>query len=89
MNGITYFKLGSNYDGDITKNSALTGAEVDNNFYTLEGRDIRSVEIVEGKVVVNLMNGNKLSTEDVTKDCVKDLSFNFDDVNGILSITPS
>lgn len=87
MNGITYFKLGSNYDGDITKNSALTGAEVDNNFYTLEGRDIRSVEIVEGKVVVNLMNGNKLSTEDVTKDCVKDLSFNFDDVNGILSIT--
>ena len=34
MNAITYFKLKSPYEGDITKNCALTGSEVDNTFYT-------------------------------------------------------
>ena len=64
MNAITYFKLKSPYEGDITKNCALTGSEVDNNFYTLESRDVKSVELKDDKIVVNLMNGEKLTTED-------------------------
>ena len=40
MNGITYYRLKSDYPGDYTKNCALNGTEVDNNFYVLEGRDI-------------------------------------------------
>lgn len=86
MNAITYFKLRSPYEGDITKNCALTGSEVDNNFFTLEGRDIKSVELIDGKVVVNLMNGEKLRTDNITEDCIKGLTFDFDEVNGILTI---
>lgn len=87
MNAITYFKLKSPYVGDITKNCALTGSEVDNNFYTLEGRDIKSVQLDNDKIVVNLMNGEKLTTENITEGCVKGLSIDFDEVNGILTIT--
>ena len=87
MNAITYFRLNSPYEGDITKNCALTGAEVDNNFFTLEGRDVKSVELVDGKIVVNLMNGNKLTTDNITEDCVKGLTIDFDEVNGILTVT--
>ena len=87
MNAITYFKLKSPYEGDVTKNCALTGSEVDNNFYTLESRDVKSVELKDDKVVVNLMNGEKLTTDNITDDCIKDLTIDFDEVNGILTIT--
>ena len=87
MNGITYFRLTSPYDGDITKNCALTGNEVDNNFYTLEGRDVKSVELQDGKIIVNLMNGDKLSTDNITEGYTKDLTIEFDETNGILTIT--
>ena len=87
MNAITYFKLNSPYEGDITKNCALTGSEVDNNFFTLEGRDVKSVELKDGKIVINLMNGDKLTTDNITEDCVKGLTIDFDEVNGILTIT--
>ena len=87
MNAITYFKLKSPYEGDITKNCALTGSEVDNNFYILEGRDVKSVELKDGKVVVNLMNGEKLATDNITEGCVKGLTIDFDEVNGILTVT--
>lgn len=87
MNGITYFRLNSPYDGDVTKNCALTGNEVDNNFFTLEGRDIKSVELEDGKIVVNLMNGNRLTTDSITEGYTKDLSIDFDEANGVLTIT--
>ena len=85
MNAITYFRLNSPYPGDVTKNCALTGSEVDNNFYTLEGRDIKSVELQDGKIVVNLMNGEKLTTDNITENCITGIEF--DEVNGILTIT--
>ena len=87
MNAITYFKLKSPYEGDITKNCALTGSEVDNNFFTLESRDVKSVELKDDKIVVNLMNGETLTTDNITEDCVKGLTIDFDEVNGILTIT--
>lgn len=87
MSGITYFKLKSPYDGDVTKNCALKSSEVDNNFYTLEGRDIKSVEVNDGKIVINLMNGDKLETSNINDGYLKDISFNFDEENGILTIT--
>lgn len=87
MNAITYFRLKSPYEGDVTKNCALTGSEVDNNFYTLEGRDVKSVEIKDDKIVVNLMNGETLTTSSITDDCIKDLTIDFDEENGILTIT--
>ena len=87
MNAITYFRLKSPYEGDVTKNCALTGSEVDNNFYTLEGRDVKSVEIIDDRIVVNLMNGETLTTDSITDDCIKDLTIDFDEVNGVLTIT--
>lgn len=87
MNGITYFRLKSQYEGDYTKNCALSGSEVDGNFYTLEGRDIKSVYVDNGKVVINLMNGDKLSTDNITEGCVKNLEIDFDEINGVLTIT--
>ena len=87
MNAITYFRLKSPYEGDVTKNCALTGSEVDNNFYTLEGRDVKSVEIQDDRIVVNLMNGETLTTNTITDDCIKDLTIDFDEENGILTIT--
>lgn len=43
-NGITYYKLVSNYVGDVTKNCGLSAAELDANFYFLRGRDIADGE---------------------------------------------
>ena len=63
MNGITYYKLKSNYEGDITKNCGLTGQEVDNNFYVLEGRDIKSVTVEDNCIVITLMNGETTAEE--------------------------
>ena len=87
MNGITYFKFVSPYDGDITKNCALSGSEVDNNFFTLENRDIKTIEVIDDKIVVTLMDGTVLATNRLTENCIKDLSFEFDEVNGVLTIT--
>lgn len=87
MNGITYFKLKSSYDGDITKNCTLRGVEVDNNFYTLEGRDIKSIKLNDGKIIVKLYNGDTFYTENITEDCIKDISIDFDEENGILTVT--
>ena len=87
MKGITYFKLKSPYAGDLTKNCALDGIEVDNNFLTLEDRDIKSIEVIDDKVVVNLMDGTQLTTTNgITKGCVKDLSISFDEKLGVLTI---
>lgn len=88
MDRITYFRLNSPYEGDITKNCALTGVEVDTNFMTLEGRDIKSVAIEDEKVVITLLNGTQLSTEKITDgiQVVKNIEFSFDEENGILTI---
>lgn len=87
MNAITYFKFKSPYDGDVTKNCALTGPEVDNNFYTLESRDVQSVTVEDSRIVLTLLNGEKLSSESIAQDCLKDLSVDFDEQQGILRIT--
>lgn len=87
MNGITYYKLKSNYEGDITKNCGLTGQEVDNNFYVLEGRDIKSVTVEDNCIVITLMNGETISSSDVFSNFAKDLTFEFDEATGTLLIT--
>ncbi len=40
LNGVTYYKLRSGFQGDITKNCSLTASEVDHNFLFLRGYDI-------------------------------------------------
>lgn len=85
-NGITYFRLNSPYQGDITKDCALKGNEVDNNFFILEGRDIKSVYVEDDKIKIELINGKVISSDTVFDTYTKDLSFKFDSENGILYI---
>lgn len=83
-NGITYYKMKSPYEGDVTKNCALTGPEVDNNFFTLEGRDVKSVTVDGADIVLNLMNGDKLKAEDALDNFI--VNIGFDAPKGILRV---
>lgn len=83
-NSITYYKMKSPYEGDITKNCALTGPEVDNNFFVLEGRDVKSISVEDFDIVLNLVNGENLKAKDVFNNFLTDISF--DKENGILTI---
>ena len=82
--GLTYFRLTSPYEGDITKNCALDGYEVDSNFFTLEGRDVKSVNVNGNELVITLLNGETISTLNAFADFTKDISFDFDTTNGVL-----
>lgn len=64
MNGITYYRLKSDYIGDITKDTSLRGEEVDNNFHVLEGRDVKSLDVVGSDIVLTLLNGDKVISRD-------------------------
>jgi len=86
MNGITYFRLESDYDGDYTKKCGLTGQEIDNNFYVLEGRDVKSLEVDGDDITIVLYNGNRITAEDALSGYAKDLSFDFDKESGTLTI---
>jgi len=54
---ITYFKK-TGYEGDVTKNCSLNGIEIDTNFLTLEGRDVKSVKADGNKLVITFYNGD-------------------------------
>lgn len=93
MNGITYYRLKSDYTGDYTKNCALNGQEVDNNFYVLEGRDVKSIAVKDKDLVITLMDGSHVSAEGVL-DFVKTedmktsvVNVEFDKLNGVLKLT--
>lgn len=81
-----YYRATSPYKGDVTKNSSLSGSEIDNNFLTLEGRDIKAVRIEGNDLVVYLMNGDAVRTTELMKDYAKNLSFDFDAKSGVLTI---
>lgn len=96
INGITYFRKNSPYNGDVTKNCALDGYEVDNNFFVLEGRDIKSITIVEDDIVINLFNGDSIKAKDAFKAINENIeksltqsitNIEFDKENGVLKIT--
>ena len=86
--GITYYKLNSDYKGDITKNCSLKPSEVDGNFYTLEGRDVKSVRVEDDCIVLTLYNGEEItSSASLYEGVTKDISFEYDTATGTLYIT--
>ena len=89
MNGITYFKLTSQYEGDVTKNCGLTGGEIDNNFHVLEGRDVKKVELEGTSLKVTLYNDDLLYADlsSLLNGALDTVSFDFDSENGVLTIT--
>lgn len=95
MNEITYYRLKSEYTGDYTKNCALNGTEVDNNFYVLEGRDVKNIAVDDKDIVVTLMNGDIVSAKGVLNFAkpedikVSVINAEFDKLNGVLKLTNS
>lgn len=87
MNGITYFKLKSPYDGDVTKNCGLTGNEVDNNFFVLEGRDVKEVAVEGNALNITLMNGDVISDPDAFVNFTRDFNVSFDSESGKLTVS--
>ena len=63
MERIVYYKTASPYPNDFTKFCSLNGIEIDNNFLTLEGRDVKSISIEGNYIVITLYNGKKVKTE--------------------------
>ena len=86
--GITYFRLKSEYPGDITKNCGLTGVEVDSNFHFLEGKDVKSLTISDdGKdLVITLLDGTTVIGEGIMEAAKDELSFSFNPSTGVLTI---
>lgn len=87
-NGLTYYKLVSNYSGDTTKNCGLIGSEIDNNFYTLRSHDIESVAFSGNTLILRRLNGSEIhvnidQTPEITED---NLTFRYDKNSGNLTI---
>lgn len=86
-NGITYYRLKSDYEGALPpKQCGLTGQEIDNNFYVLEGRDVVSVTVADDAIVITLKNGDTISSGDVLSEYAKNLNFEFDPKTGTLYV---
>lgn len=51
-NGITYFKLISDLEGDYTKNCGLLGEEIDGNFHFLRSYDIKDIYMDDNKNII-------------------------------------
>lgn len=89
---ITYYKLPENYhyfeDTDVTKFDSLTGDEVDANFFVLEGRDIDTIEVSEDRkrLVIRLINGSTVESENIFNDYIESLSFDYDQEDGVLTV---
>jgi len=54
VNGVKYFKLVSEFEGDYTKNCGLLGNEIDENFYFLRGYDIKDVTFDEETKILTI-----------------------------------
>ena len=88
VEGVTYFKLKSEFDGDYTKNCGLLGEEIDKNFYFLRGYDIETVYVDEDRnLVINRVDKDYEPIKvKIGEDLGKD-SFTFDKENGTITVT--
>lgn len=85
VNGVTYFKLISNYQGDRTKNCSLLSNEIDANFYFLRGIDIKKVNFNNDtrELVLTRLNGDQLKTIIPEKE---NFTLDYDKENGVLTV---
>lgn len=87
VNGVTYYKLISNFPGDVTKNCGLTGAEIDNNFFFLRGYDIKSVDMDEdNNLIITRVNPDYEPIIIDIGDKIGQPAFEYDPKEGILTV---
>jgi len=90
INGVTYFKLVSHYDGDRTKQCGLLANEIDENFYFLRSYDIESAVFNDkNQLVLTRVDGDKIiaTLPDLPEILFKKMTFEFDKDNGTLIVT--
>lgn len=65
MKGLYFYKLGSPYSEDVTKNCKLAVNEIDSNFLTLKDQDIKSAEFDSEAKTLTLTknNGEKIQVD--------------------------
>ena len=88
VEGVTYFKLKSELEGDYTKHCGLLGEEIDENFYFLRGYDIETIEVDENRnLIINRVDKDYEPLIVNIGDELGQPSFAFDKESGIITIT--
>lgn len=87
FSGVTYYKLKSGFQGDITKNCSLTASEVDHNFLFLRGYDIIdfSWDRDTKELILERVNGEKLIVQGILNSIDASAS-SFDPTTGTLTL---
>ena len=79
VEGVTYFKLKSEFEGDYTKHCGLLGEEIDENFYFLRGYDIEDIIVDENSHLLGALGiaiiSKKYESDKVYSFDVSDISF--------------
>ena len=85
IKGIYYYKH-AGYPGteDETLNHSLTGAQIDGNFYFLEGNDIKDVAFEENALTVTKVNNEKTTVD--LSSLAEITELDFDEKTGTLTI---
>lgn len=86
INGITYFKLKSDIEGDRTKNCGLYGEDVDKNFYYLRGRDIDSISVDSNKNIIIKRVDKKYKPLKINIENTDNYNIFYNKETGVLSI---
>ena len=88
VEGVTYFKLKSEFDGDYTKHCGLLGEEIDENFYFLRGYDIESITVDEDRnLIVNRVDKDYAPLIVNIGEELGQPSFKFNKEAGIITVT--
>lgn len=88
VEGVTYFKLKSEFEGDYTKHCGLLGEEIDENFYFLRGYDIESFEFDDNKnLIIRRVDKDYPPIVINMEDTIEHPTFEFDKENGEITVT--
>ena len=88
VEGVTYFKLKSEFEGDYTKHCGLLGEEIDENFYFLRGYDIESITVDENRnLIINRVDKDYTPLVVNIGEELGQPKFKFNKENGTITVT--
>ena len=88
VEGVTYFKLKSEFDGDYTKHCGLLGEEIDENFYFLRGYDIESITVDKDRnLIINRVDKDYAPLIVNIGEELGQPSFKFNKETGTITVT--
>ena len=88
VEGVTYFKLKSEFEGDYTKHCGLLGEEIDENFYFLRGYDIESITVDENRnLIINRVDKDYAPLVVNIGEELGQPEFKFNEDEGVIVVT--